>query len=145
MTDHLDPDARSRLMAKIGPKNSKPEMTVRRLAHALGYRFRLHRRDLPGTPDLVFPSRRKAIFVHGCWWHRHADCKKATEPKTRSDFWRAKFDRNVARDRRVEADLKRAGWEVFTVWECQTKDVDVLRAGLTRFLDAEAFSEDAGC
>ncbi len=121
-------------MGRIGPKGSVPETVVRRVAHALGYRFRLHRRDLAGTPDLVFVSRRKIVFVHGCWWHRHAGCAKATEPKTRPEFWNAKFDRNVARDRKAEASLVADGWDVLAVWECQTRDPHLVRSLLTTFL-----------
>ncbi len=109
-------------------------MAVRRAAHALGYRFRLHRRDLPGTPDLVFPSKMKIVFVHGCWWHQHPGCKKATGSKTQTDFWSAKFARNVARDERVESELKRTGWDVLTVWECETRTADALAATLGQFL-----------
>ncbi len=134
MVDHLDPEKRSQLMSRIGPKGSKPETVVRRMAHALGYRFRLHRKDLPGTPDLVFPGRRKVVFVHGCWWHRHEGCSKASPPKSNAYFWNAKFDRNVARDRAVEDRLEREGWKVMTVWECQTRDTESLRATLNRFL-----------
>ena len=134
MADHLTSEKRSRLMGRIRSKGSAPEMIVRRMAHALGYRFRLHRRDLPGTPDLVFPSRRKVVFVHGCWWHQHPGCKKATGSKTQTSFWAAKFERNVARDRCAEAALRGDGWDVLTVWECETRDVDVVSAKLHRYL-----------
>lgn len=109
-------------------------MIVRRRAHALGFRFRLHRADLPGTPDLIFPSRRKAVFVHGCWWHQHPGCKKASGSKTQSEFWLAKFARNVARDRRVEAELRERGWVVLTIWECQTRNQDQVSDLLLDFL-----------
>jgi len=138
MVDHLTTQDRSKLMSRIGPKGSKPETTVRRLAHALGFRFRLHRRDLPGTPDLVFPSRRKVIFVHGCWWHRHEGCSKASPPKTNIEFWQAKFDRNVTRDRAVQNQLQDGGWDVGTVWECQTRDIETLTAWLKAFLDPKS-------
>ena len=134
--DGIDPK-RSAIMAAVGQKDTKPEMVVRRLAHALGYRFRLHRKDLPGRPDLVFPGRRKVIFVHGCFWHRHQGCRKASMPKTRSDFWNAKFEANVARDARVERALEEAGWDVEVVWECQTKEPSELAERLTGFLDGE--------
>ncbi|WP_256326182.1 very short patch repair endonuclease [Sphingomonas sp. NFR15] len=127
--------ARSALMARIGPRDTKPEMVVRRLLHALGRRFRLHRRDLPGTPDIVLPGSRKAIFVHGCFWHRHEGCPKATTPKTRSEFWQDKFDRNVERDERKEADLRAAGWDVTTVWECETRDLGALEIRLRDWLE----------
>lgn len=123
-------------MGRVRSKGSVPEMVVRRCAHALGLRFRLHRRDLPGTPDLVFPGRRKVIFVHGCWWHRHPNCKKATIPKTRVDFWTEKFLRNVARDIRVQAELRDAGWDILTIWECETHDKEAVLDRLTAFAGA---------
>lgn len=121
-------------MARIGPRDTNPEMVVRRLLHAIGRRFRLHRRDLPGTPDIVLPASRKAIFVHGCFWHRHEGCAKATTPKTRAEFWQEKFDRNVARDARKEAELRAAGWDVTTVWECETRDLAALEIRLRDWL-----------
>lgn len=136
MVDHLTPEDRSNLMSRIGPKGSKPETLVRRLVHAMGFRFRLHRRDLPGTPDLVFPGRRKVIFVHGCWWHRHDGCSKAAPAKTNIAFWNAKFDRNVTRDRAVQRQLEDRGWLVDTVWECQTRDIAKLAVRLKKFLDS---------
>jgi DNA mismatch endonuclease (patch repair protein) len=114
--------ARSANMAKVRGKDTKPELAVRRAAHALGLRFRIHRRDLPGTPDLVFPKRKTAIFVHGCFWHRHEGCRKAGAPKTRAAFWEAKFDRNTARDARNADALRAEGWNVAIVWECDTRD-----------------------
>lgn len=117
---------RSALMARIRGKGTSPEMAVRRAAHSLGLRFRLHRRDLPGRPDLVFPKHRLVIFVHGCFWHRHPGCGRTTTPKTRRDFWLGKFADNEARDRRVTALLRTAGWRVAVVWECETKDREAL-------------------
>ena len=114
-------------MRAVRSKDTAPELAVRRLAHALGYRFRLHRRDLPGSPDLVFPGRRKVIFVHGCFWHRHGlggtgGCPRGrSTPATRRDFWEAKFARNVARDRRARRLLNADGWGVMVVWECRTR------------------------
>ena len=128
------PAARSLLMAKIGSKNSRPEMAVRRAAHNLGYRFRLHRRDLPGTPDLTFPRLRKAIFVHGCFWHRHPGCSRTTTPKTRTDFWTKKFRENLERDRRVQRELAEMGWQVLVIWGCETKDASILSERLHAFL-----------
>ena len=125
---------RSALMAKVGPRDTKPEMVVRRMLHALGYRFRLHRRDLPGTPDIVLPASRKAIFVHGCFWHRHEGCRKASVPKTRIEFWQDKFDRNVERDHRKENELRGAGWDVLTVWECETRDVEHIKRKLGNWM-----------
>ena len=136
--------SRSALMARIGPKNSKPEMVVRRLLHALGYRFRLHAKDLPGRPDIVFRSKKKAIFVHGCFWHRHPGCKKTTTPKTRVEFWTEKFERNVARDQLKETALRETGWQVLIVWECETESVDTLFAKLISELADEAHPEKSG-
>ena len=130
----VDP-ARSELMRRVRGKDTTPERAVRRVAHALGYRFRLHRRDLPGTPDLVFPRLRRAIFVHGCFWHRHEGCVRTTTPKTRAAYWREKFEQNLRRDRRNLAALRRLGWRVLVVWECQTFERTELLARLSRFLD----------
>jgi len=109
-------------MARIGPKDTAPEMMVRRAAHAMGLRFRLHRRDLPGSPDLVFVGRRLAVFVHGCFWHCHG-CNLSRQPKTRSEFWRAKFERNRARDARNVRSLRRQGWTVGVIWECKVRSL----------------------
>lgn len=117
-------------MRAVRSENTKPELAVRRILHKLGYRFRLQRRDLPGRPDIVLPGRRLAIFVHGCFWHRHPDCRKATIPKTRIDFWTAKFESNAARDERVERELVATGWKVLVVWECQTKKPEDLADAL---------------
>jgi DNA mismatch endonuclease (patch repair protein) len=121
-------------MARIRGKDTKPELAVRRIAHGLGFRFRVHRRDLPGSPDLVFPRLRKVVFVHGCYWHRHAGCRYAYSPKSNIPFWHAKFDANVARDRLAVVELKKLGWEVLIVWECETKDEDKLVRGLATYL-----------
>ncbi|TCN22837.1 T/G mismatch-specific endonuclease [Sinorhizobium americanum] len=119
---------RSALMAKIKGKNTRPEIAVRRELHALGARFRLHRRDLPGRPDIVMPARKLAVFVHGCFWHRHENCRMASDPKTRQEFWAAKFNDNIARDKRNLSDLESLGWEVRIIWECQTRQRDELSA-----------------
>jgi len=134
MSDQLDSRARSELMRRVQGKHTKPEIAVRRVAHALGYRFRLHRRDLPGRPDIVFASRRKVIFVHGCFWHRHSECRRASTPTTRRDFWEAKFARNVARDTRKERELREAGWGVLVIWECETRDLQFVAERLRNFL-----------
>lgn len=126
---------RSALMARVRQKNTSPELKVRQIVHALGYRFRVNRRGLPGTPDIVFPSRCKVIFVHGCFWHRHPGCEKASTPKTRTEFWNAKFDANVARDQRKIAELERDGWSVMVVWECEMASDD-LADRLTSFLES---------
>jgi len=121
-------------MSAIRGKDTKPEMVVRRLAHALGFRFRLHRRDLPGTPDVVFPKLLKIINVHGCYWHMHTCRWGRVAPKTNAAFWKAKRTGNVVRDRRNLRQLRRDGWKVLEVWECQIGDVDVLRHKILRFL-----------
>jgi DNA mismatch endonuclease (patch repair protein) len=131
----IDP-ARSALMSRIRDKNTKPEVIVRRVAHALGYRFRLHSRNLPGTPDLVFRRMRKAIFVHGCFWHRHPGCRRTTTPKTRAEYWAIKFRQNVERDARNEHQLQALGWDVLVVWECETFDTATLVRRLDSFLKA---------
>jgi len=129
------PDAaRSRTMRQVRAKDTKPEMIVRRAAHALGRRFRLHRKDLPGRPDLAFARDRRAIFVHGCFWHGH-DCKRgARTPKTNRAYWEAKIARNMARDRDALASLAALGWETLVVWECETRDLPALRERLAAFL-----------
>jgi DNA mismatch endonuclease (patch repair protein) len=108
-------------MAAVHTKDTGPELALRRLVHRLGYRYRLHAAELPGRPDLVFRPRKKVIFVHGCFWHRHAKCRYATTPKSRTLFWQAKFAANIARDQRNLSDLKKAGWRVLTIWQCQLK------------------------
>jgi DNA mismatch endonuclease, patch repair protein len=122
MIDRLDPVRRSENMRLVRSHDTGPEILVRKIAHRLGYRFRLHRRDLPGSPDLVFPKRNKIIFVHGCFWHRHQGCVRNTTPGTRIEFWKRKFAENEERDRRVSAQLRKLGWRVFVVWECETRN-----------------------
>lgn len=136
MTDRLTPERRSVLMSKVRSKDTSPELRVRRLAHALGFRFRLHRRDLPGSPDMVFPRLRKVVFVHGCFWHRHEDCSKASSPKSREAYWEEKFARNVDRDRCATAALAEMEWKVMVVWECEThpRDRAALADRLAHFL-----------
>lgn len=123
--DRLSPERRSALMSRVRGKNTSPELRVRRLAHAMGLRFRLHRRDLPGTPDIVLPKYNTVVFVHGCFWHRHPGCRKATTPKSNVDFWEAKFLRNVERDQTNRLLLEKAGWRVIVIWECETKSETV--------------------
>ena len=126
---------RSALMSRVAQKGSKPEMIVRRALHAAGFRFRLHRGDLPGSPDIVLPAHRAVVFVHGCFWHRHEGCGASTTPKTRAEFWKSKFEANVARDARATERLRQAGWSVHVVWECETRDGTFL-APLLGFLRA---------
>lgn len=121
-------------MARVKGKNTRPEMKVRRLAHALGYRFRLHRKDLPGSPDLVFAGRKKVIFVHGCFWHGHDCARGSRQPKQNADYWRAKIGRNLERDARAVEALEDQGWTVLTLWECELKDGDALKGRLEAFL-----------
>ncbi|WP_256326113.1 very short patch repair endonuclease [Sphingomonas sp. NFR15] len=131
--ENVSPE-RSRLMARVKGKDTKPELLVRRALHALGYRFRLHRRELPGRPDIVLPRYRTAIFIHGCFWHRHPECSKASMPKTRVDFWREKFETNIDRDGRNIAALRELGWQVLVVWECETKQIEELTLRLAAAL-----------
>jgi DNA mismatch endonuclease (patch repair protein) len=119
VVDFLSPLERSQRMARIRGKNTAPEVALRRAIHARGLRFRLHSRELPGKPDLVFPRFKAVVFVHGCFWHRHEGCKIATTPKSNTEFWIEKFAKNVARDIAAVESLRKGGWRVFTVWECE--------------------------
>lgn len=123
MVDVVSPAQRSRMMAGIQGRNTKPELTVRRMLFAMGYRFRLHRRDLPGAPDIVMPGRKVVIFVHGCFWHMHQGCRLSKVPTTRPEFWTTKLEANVERDRRAVAKLQALGWRVLWIWECSTRDI----------------------
>lgn len=127
-------DETSARMARVGQRGTKPELIVRQVLSALGYRYRVQNRDLPGAPDIANRSRGWAIFVHGCFWHRHRGCKKTTTPKRNRAFWVAKFERNVARDKRVTRSLRREGFRVITVWECETADPERLARRLERLL-----------
>lgn len=113
-------------MSRVRGKHTSPEMRVRKAAHKLGFRFRLHRKDLPGRPDLVFPKRKMALFVHGCFWHRHSGCPKASMPKSRVEYWSEKFQSNCDRDSRVYDRLRQLGWNVVVIWECETKQQQLL-------------------
>jgi DNA mismatch endonuclease, patch repair protein len=134
VTDHVDRAKRSLIMSAVHSKDTKPEMAVRKIVYALGYRYRLHDKGLPGKPDLVFTSLHKAIFVHGCLWHRHSRCRYATTPKTHTSFWETKFNSNVARDRRSRHEMKQMGWSVLTVWQCELKNAEKLTERLNEFL-----------
>ena len=134
MTDRLSEERRSWNMSRIRGKDTAPERAVRSLLHQLGFRFRLHRKDLPGHPDIVLPRYRSVVMVHGCFWHRHPGCKFAYEPKSRVDFWERKFKRNVERDREVREQLEHLGWSVLVVWECELRDIDALAKKLRREL-----------
>ena len=130
MTDVFTKTKRSELMSRIKNRNTRPEMTVRSMLHRMGYRFRLHRADLPGKPDIVLPRYKTVIFVHGCFWHRHKDCRFAYTPKSRTDFWLKKLESNAIRDQQVKTDLERLGWRVITVWECELRVSEQLAARL---------------
>ncbi|MBC8792756.1 MAG: very short patch repair endonuclease [Tagaea sp. CACIAM 22H2] len=145
MVDRISVERRSALMSRVPSKNTTPEKTVRSIVHRLGFRFRLHRRDLPGTPDLVFPSLRAVIFVHGCFWHRHAKCRKASTPKSNTQFWSEKFLKNVRRDSANKRHLRERGWHVLVAWECQLKKPARLKRKIEKFLNASRASMiDAG-
>jgi DNA mismatch endonuclease (patch repair protein) len=132
--DRLTPVRRSWLMSRVKSRDTSPEMTVRKRLHGLGYRYRLHSRELPGKPDLVFPSRRKVVFVNGCYWHGHSCKYGKAQPKTNRAFWQEKLRRNIERDRRVRRLLRAAGWRSLVIWECQIKR-DAWEARTVRFLD----------
>jgi DNA mismatch endonuclease (patch repair protein) len=123
-------------MSAVRGKNTGPELRLRRIVYGLGYRYRLHRRNLPGTPDLVFPGRRKVVFLHGCFWHQHEGCAAARIPKTRPEFWLEKFSQNKARDERVVASLEAAGWRSLVIWECELAEPDKVASLIMQFLGA---------
>lgn len=134
--DKISRNKRSENMRRIKSQNTRPEMIVRRLCHALGYRYRLHQTNLPGKPDLVFSRRKAVVFVHGCFWHQHPckDCADSRRPKSNTDFWNTKLDGNVERDAQTIAGLKEDGWNVLVVWECETRDVESLKVRIIKFL-----------
>lgn len=134
--DIVSREKRSRMMAGIKGKNTKPEMLVRKLVHGMGFRFRLHRKDLPGSPDLVFPRLRKVIFVHGCFWHRHPGCRLAYTPKSNVQFWQDKLEGNARRDAMALTALNVLGWEELVVWECEVSDLPALALTIKSFLAA---------
>lgn len=134
--DRISPERRSANMQRIKSKGMKPELLVRRLVHSLGYRYRLHRADLPGKPDLVFAGRRKIIFVHGCFWHQHPDpeCRVAHRPRSNLEYWEPKLARNMVRDANVQREMAEMGWDVLTLWECELKNAAPLTERLITFL-----------
>lgn len=135
--DSLSPTERTQRMRLVRGRDTRPEWLIRRLAHGMGCRYRLHRRDLPGCPDLVFPSRRKVIFVHGCFWHRHDGCRLARLPKSRLAFWRPKLEGNKARDARHLLDLAQLGWRSLVIWECELSNLDQVREVMRIFLEGD--------
>ena len=131
MTDVYPPEKRSAVMRRVKGRDTTPELRVRKLLTRMGLRYRLHRADLPGRPDIVFPGRKVALFVHGCFWHGHDCARGARAPKANAEYWRAKIGRNRARDARTQAELQALGWRPLTVWECDLKDEAALQARLT--------------
>ena len=147
MADIVDKATRSRIMAAIGGKDTKPELALRKALHARGFRYRLHRKGLPGRPDLVFPKYRAVCFIHGCFWHQHPGCKEATKPKSRTEFWEGKFAATEARDQRSRARLLEAGWRVAIVWECSLRGKHLMAtvSEIAEWLtsDSSAYSTDS--
>jgi DNA mismatch endonuclease, patch repair protein len=147
VTDTVDQQTRSRMMAGIRGKDTKPELALRRALHARGFRYRLHAKTVMGRPDLVFPKRQAVVFVHGCFWHRHEGCRYATTPSTRLEFWQAKFGANVARDSAVRAALLESGWRVATIWECALRKPEQVQATvllLAEWLGSSSFDLEIG-
>jgi len=134
--DSVSPGRRSEIMSRVRSRDTKPEMLVRRLVHAMGYRYRLHAKELPGKPDLVFRSRKRVIFVHGCFWHRHPGCALARLPKSRGEFWLPKLEANRQRDIKNELALQKANWSALIIWECELSNVPELKNRIKEFLDA---------
>lgn len=134
MTDTVSPEKRSEIMARIKGKNTEPEMLVRRYLYSRGHGYKLHRKDLPGRPDIVLSKHRLVIFVNGCYWHRHDGCKFAYEPKSRQEFWTKKFKQTVERDEKNRMALAELGWRILTIWECETSDMKFVAATLERIL-----------
>lgn len=132
--DVFTKEKRSKIMSRVSGKNTKPELIVRSLLHRMGYRFRLHRKDLPGKPDIILSKHRKVIFVHGCFWHGHADCSRSKRPTSNEEFWRKKLDKNIARDKSTIKNLKELGWGVLVVWTCEVNSMHDLKNKLQLFL-----------
>jgi len=134
--DTFPPEKRSDIMRRVHSTDTTPERKMRSLLHKLGYRFRIHRLDLPGKPDIILPKRRTVVFVHGCFWHRHQGCPRTTTPASRQEYWLPKFKRTVDRDKKNQEELRQQGWNVVVVWECETKDMQKLAALLPRLIDS---------
>ena len=137
MTDVFSNEKRSWIMSRVKGRDTKPELLVRSIFHRMGFRFRLHRHDLPGSPDIVLPRHGKVIFVHGCFWHGHSGCPRSKRPSTNRDFWDKKIDGNIERDKLFQRELRSMGWKVLVVWQCQTREPDQLLFELERFLYGE--------
>jgi len=133
--DKLNTEQRSKNMAAVKGKNTAPEIRVRQMLHKMGFRFRLHRKDLPGKPDLVLPKYRLCIFVHGCFWHQHPGCKRATIPESNQEFWLTKFQGTLKRDKQAEKELRQQGWRVCIIWECETKKEESLDRVIHRYMN----------
>lgn len=140
--DVYSKQTRSWVMRAVKSKDTKPEMIVRRYLHRSGYRYRLHKKELPGTPDIVFPRLKKVIFIHGCFWHQHPGCKHADRPSSNTEYWRAKLDRNVERDAALIRALQQLGWECCIIWECQTRNPELLRQIIQAYLPIKNVSQD---
>jgi len=134
MADVFSEEKRSWIMSRVKGRDTRPELAVRSLLHHHGFRFRLHRKDLPGCPDIVLPRHRKIVFVHGCFWHGHKKCRRSSRPTTNTEFWNAKIDANISRDKKAIGRLRRTGWSVLVVWECELRDPQKLERRLLRFL-----------
>lgn len=137
MTDVFSREKRSWLMGRVKGRDTKPEMLVRSIIHRMGFRFRLHRKDLPGKPDIVLPKYKKAVFIHGCFWHGHKNCPRAARPTSNIDFWNRKIDGNIKRDANAQKELKAMSWKILVVWQCQIRDIEALQKRLEGFLLAE--------
>lgn len=134
MADIYTKGKRSWVMSRVNAKNTKPELIVRKFIYSMGYRYRLHDKKLPGKPDLVFPGRKKVIFIHGCFWHGHGGCKKSKRPSSNNEFWNHKIDQTITRDKINILDLKNLGWQVLTIWECELKNLVLLKIRIQDFL-----------
>ena len=137
MADTVSKEVRSRIMSSVGRKNTKPERLVRSFLHSLGFRFRLHRRDLPGSPDIILPRHRVAVFVHGCFWHQHRGCPKSRKPTSNTDYWDRKLAENIKRDRQKLSKIKKLGWHVIVIWECEAKSLRALSRKFAKLLQPE--------
>lgn len=135
MTDTLSPEERSKRMSLVRGKDTKPEFRVRRLIYSLGYRYRIHSPELPGKPDIFFKGKKKAIFIHGCFWHRHDNCALARLPKSRLNFWKSKLEGNKVRDKQNQEKLSALGWSFLVIWECEINNLELLADRITIFLD----------